>query len=326
MSLLIPSERDFEDARELPETELLYRQSLKEHREREPELFKWSFEAVPGFFVQTDPETDDLKFIYAESNMGRKMSWDAIETELTRLNQEAERNECYKLIICARHGQGYHNQVVDKYGGKAWDEKWHALGTDGTVTYGPDPMLTDMGLKQAAENNEAWKKEVNDHKARIPAKFFASPLQRSCWTHKITWDGIKPNDKETVIVENLRETIGRNLCDKRSSKSEIETRFGPYAFKCEPGFHEEDNLFTSQRETNTEQAIRANRFCQSLFESEWDTAQNAVDKNNAIKNSLISTTTHAGTIRLFIVVFGHRRFTISTGGMIPIVVKGTRTV
>lgn len=324
MSLLIPSERDYEDAHERPEVEALYQESLADLRVTEPESFKWLFETVPGFFFQADPETDDSTFNYAESNMGRKLPWDQIERQLKTLNSEAEPNVCYKLIICARHGQGFHNQIVDKYGGKAWDEKWHCLGTDGVVNYAPDPMLTEMGLKQAEENNSAWKREIADFGAPLPAKYFASPLQRSCWTHKITWEGIKPSDKETLIVENLRETIGRNLCDKRSTCSEIESRFGPYAFRCEPNFSEHDALFTKERETNTEQAIRVNRFCQSLFESDWDDTTESVNKLEAVRNSYISTTTHAGTIRLFIVVFGHRRFTISTGGMIPILVKGTK--
>lgn len=324
MSLLVPSQRDYFDAHSAPEIEANYQSELAIVSQNEPHSFKWRFETVPGFFFQADPETDDLNFRYATQNLGRKMPWDQLMAGLAKLNQDAEPNVSYKLVICARHGQGYHNQVVDKYGGKAWDEKWHALGVDGDIHYGPDPMLTDLGLKQAQENNDAWKAEVLEHGAPIPSKFYCSPLQRSSWTHQITWDGIQPSDKKTMIVENIRETIGRNLCDKRSTRTVIEERFSKFSFECEPDFTENDILFTEARETDAEQAVRVNRFCQTLFNNDWDASANAVDPSKRLENAFISTTTHAGTIRLFIVVFGHRRFTISTGGMIPIVVKGTR--
>lgn len=324
MSLLIPSERDYADAHGSPELRAEYLQELASASVKEPETFKWRFETVPGFFVQADPETDDLNFRYTTENLGRKMPWNQLMAGLAELNENAEPNVSYKLVICARHGQGYHNQIVDKYGSKAWDEKWHALGLDGETQYGPDPMLTELGLKQAQENNDAWKVEVSEHGAPLPAKFYCSPLQRSCWTHKITWEGIQPTDRKTVVVENIRETIGKNLCDKRSTRAVIEERFSQYSFECEPGFSEEDTRFTATREPDAEQAVRVNRFCQSLFDSDWDASANSVDPSKRLENSFISTTTHAGTIRLFIEVFGHRRFTISTGGMIPIVVKGTR--
>lgn len=324
MSLLIPSECDFEDAHENPQTETLYREALEQLRQKNPHDFKWNFETVPGFFVQADEATDDLAFRYTDSQMGRKLEWNQISAKLAELNENAEPNVSYKLIICARHGQGFHNYIVDKYGVPAWNEKWRTLTTDGEVTYAPDPMLTDIGLKQAQENHVAWEKEVLQHSAPLPSKYYASPLQRSCWTHKITWDGLKPAEKKTVIVENLRETIGGNLCDKRSTRTEIEQRFGPHGFQCEPSFAEEDTLFSPRRETDVEHAVRINRFCQQLFADDWDDSTGVVDKAKAVEHSFISTTTHAGSIRLFIVVFGHRRFTISTGGMIPIVVKGTR--
>lgn len=325
MSLLIPTECDFQDAHGNSTIERLYAEALESARKAEPETFKWTFETVPGFFVQTDPDTDDLKFRYTELNLGRKMSWADIQKGLAELNQNAKPNESYKLVICARHGQGYHNFVVDKYGIEAWNTKWRSLGTDGEVTFGPDAMLTELGIAQARENNQVWAKEIKEHGASIPAKFFVSPLQRSSWTSAYTWEGLRPSTIKPLVVENLRETIGQNLCDKRSTKTVILERFGKYDFEVEEGFSEEDLLHTDRRETDVEQTVRVNRWCQSLFESEWSDETKAVDKEAAIQNSFISTTTHAGTIRLFILVFGHRRFTISTGGMVPVVVKATRS-
>lgn len=320
MSLLIPSECDYEDAHAQPEIEQLYQKKLQQVTEQED--LKWTFETVQGFFKQSDPATQDLLFRYTEDHLGRVLSWDEIRARLHDLNLAAADNEVYKLVFCARHGQGYHNYVVDKYGIDAWNEKWYALGTDGDVTFGPDPMLTELGIAQAKENNEVWRKEIELHGGSVPSKFYVSPLQRSCWTLKYTWDGLKPASTRPLIMESIRETIGKNLCDKRSSKSVIQQRFPDYDI--EPGFSEDDQLFTSERETSEDLCIRVNRFCQGLFEKDWDASKNAVAKQRAIDGSIINTTTHAGTIRSFIVVFGHRRFTISTGGMVPIVVKATR--
>lgn len=322
MSLLIPSECDFEDAHAHPEIEGLYQDLLQEAKTREPTSFRWTFEPVPGFFVQSDPEIDDLAFRYTEQQLGRKATWPELEEKLAALNKAAKPNECYKMVFCARHGQGFHNYVVDKYGMDAWDSTWKGRGTDGDVVYGPDAMLTELGLAQAAENNQVWRREIAEHGAPVPHAFYVSPLQRLCWTLVNTWDGLR-GEKKPLVVELLRETIGQNLCDKRSPKLVILERFAPHGFEVEPGFLEEDTLFTDKRELAEEHALRVNRFCQALFEEEWD--GQAVNKEKAHAKSIISTTTHAGTIRLFIVVFGHRRFTISTGGMVPIVVKGTRT-
>lgn len=325
MSLLIPSKRDYEDAHcAFPSMENSYQRCLEQTRHKEPENFRWCFETVPGFFVQADPDTDDLQFRYTEQKMGRKMSWADIMAQVAGLNANLPPNVAYKVVVCARHGQGFHNQIVDKYGSAAWEAKWHALSTDGEITYGPDPPLTELGQKQAAENHRTWKSEIFEHGAPLPAQFYASPLQRSCWTHKITWEGLQPADKKTVVVETLRETMDRSPCDKRSAKSVIEERFAQYGFESEPGFSENDLLFSGDKgETDTEHAMRINLFCQWLFDRDVD-ASGAVDPQKRAENAFVCTTTHAGSIRLFILVFGHRRFTISTGGMIPIVVRGTR--
>lgn len=324
MSLLIPSECDFEDAHGNPNAEKMYEEKLLQLSLSEPDSFKWKFEVVPGFFVQSDPKTDDLNFKYTEHNLGRLLSWKEIKQKLADLNANANNNECYKLIFCCRHGQGYHNYIVDKYGIDQWWEKWNVLGRDGDIVYGPDAMLTELGINQAKENHAVWEKEINEHGAPVPAKFYVSPLQRSLWTLVYTWEGLRPYTNKAIVTENLRETIGQNLCDKRSSKTVIAERFAKYGFVFEDGFEEEDILHGPNRETAEDQSIRVNRFCQSMFDEDWDHSSDKVDKEKAIDNSIICTTSHAGTIRLFIIVFGHRRFTISTGGMVPIVVKATR--
>lgn len=324
MSLLVPTEIDYIDAHGDSSLDPLYLSELDEQTKTNPHVYKWQFETVPGFFVQADDSTDDLAFRYTESSLGRTKSWGSIMAELEKLNREADENVSYKLVHCARHGQGFHNLIVEKYGIAEWNEKWNVLGSDGEVTYGPDAMLTELGINQAKENNGVWKEEIKSQGAPIPSQFYVSPLQRSLWTCLRTWEGLRPANQKVMIREILRETIGQNLCDKRLTKLVIEERFSSHNFEVEEGFPEEDELFTPKRETGLEQTMRVNRFCQELFEQEWDEQKRAVNKDNAVNNTFVSTTTHAGTIRSFITVFKHRKFTISTGGMVLIVVKATR--
>lgn len=326
MSLLIPTKTDWLDAHGAQGAEELYQQQLANLKEQNPEDFKWDFEVVPGFFAQLDPSTDDLEFRYTEANLGRLKLWKDIESELQQLNDNSDDNVSYKLILCARHGQGFHNVVVEKYSLEEWHAKWGALGTDGELDYGPDAMLTDLGINQGKENRQVWAREIEEHGAPIPLKFYVSPLQRSLWTCVYTWEGLRPNHIKPVVTESLRETIGRDMCNQRLLKSVILERFGKHDFVFEPGFEEEDMFHGKFQETAMDHAVRTNKFCQALFEEDWDEELGKVNKNEARKHSFVATTSHAGTIRSFILVFGHRRFTVSTGGMVPIVVKATRRV
>lgn len=305
-SLLIPTQADWRDAHD-------HLDLVDAYQKLEPKLgYKWTFRAVPGFFEQDEKDTDDLHFNYI-SNFGRLKPWDQIVRELTQLNEQAAENELYKLVFCARHGQGYHNVVVEKYGLDAWHEKWHALGTDGDITWAPDPQLTPKGEAQAKENHDLWQKQLGEG-APVPQRFFVSPLQRLCQTFSLTWQGLLDPNTPVVIDELLRETIGVNLCDKRSLKSVIHDRFPN--FTIDPNVTEEDELYTENyRENLAEQSVRINQWLQKLFDSDDS-------KSDRLASQVILTTTHAMTIRSFITVTHHREFVISTGGMIPILIKG----
>lgn len=327
MSLLIPTVDDYLDAHGKVEQELIYKEEIEklaDSRDSNNKLvYPWKFETVSGFFKQADEDTDDFKFNYATNDFGVKKPWSTVLEELEQLNKDAGENECYKLIFFARHGQGFHNVCVTKYGMDEWHRKWHCLTTDGEIEWGPDAMLTELGINQAKENNQAWKAQVA-RGAPVPAKFYVSPLQRSSHTAVHTWDGIKSPDSHPLVVEAIRETIGVNVCDKRSPRSVILDRFAKHGFEVEDLLTEQDELFSdTTREKMHEQTLRVNLFLQRLFDEDWD-GSSVVVPSHAHQNSVISTTSHAGTIRCFITVLGHRHFTISTGGMLPIVVKGTR--
>lgn len=325
-SLLIPSARDRVDSHaDLDQDELYYEEiSLLQNApdSANKNAYPWTFSPVPGFFKQTDPDTDDFLFNYAEEDLGRLHSWDEIITQIDELNRHSPYNECYKVLFLARHGEGWHNIASHKYPAEEWMKKWRFLGTDGELTWGPDAGLTELGIRQAKENNMVWKEQMSKG-APIPSKFYVSPLRRSCHTLNYTWEDI--NIPKPIVNEKLRETIGIHLCHKRSTKSEITKTFPSFQF--EPRFSETDQLdeyYSINREKLHQQFLRINTFLQGLFEQDWQNNKHQIDKENLKDSTFVSITSHAGTIRSFITVINHRKFTIPTGGMIPIVVKGSR--
>lgn len=306
MSLLIPNAQDYKDARAGNEGLLQFHEKLKDLRQRKQ--VQWTFEVEQGYFYQSVDTTDDLKFNYATSDFGVTRGWNEIVDELHQANTR-DPNIHYKLLFLARHGQGYHNIIVNKYGSEAWRNKWHALETDGDIKYAPDPELTDLGIAQAHENNQVWSEQLKKG-CPLPTKFFVSPLQRLCETLRLTMKGLMVKDQKIIICERIREIIGYHLCNKRSTKSIIVDRFAKYGFEPEDGFTEQDELYSDKEETFEENCLRVNSFLQDLF-STYD-------------DEVINITSHGGTIKCFLAVTGHRNFTISTGGMIPIVLKATK--
>lgn len=312
MSLLIATEQDHRDARAGYERLPIYKQRLQELHKQTDEngqfKYNWEFQVVDGFFVQSDEKTDDLKFHYGD-DFGIQKPWDQIVSEIEQLNRQSADVQ-YKLLFLARHGQGYHNVVVRKYGPQKWREKWHKLGRDGDMVYAPDPELTEVGINQGKENNEIWNQQVQNG-CPIPSRYFVSPLQRSCMTLLLTMKELFPENYHVLIVEKIREIIGYHLCNKRATKTEILAKFGPHNFLTEPGFPEEDELHTEEEELFDDHCIRINEFLQQLF-------------NQYTEDKFINVTSHGGTIKCFLAVIGHRNFTISTGGMIPVVIKATK--
>ncbi|CCE83008.1 Piso0_002781 [Millerozyma farinosa CBS 7064] len=328
VSYLIPTDEDYRDAHQDASEELVYRKKISavaEERDATNKLiYPWSFEIVQGFFRQDDEDTKDLEFNYSLESMGRKEEWSEIITKIKKLNDEADDNQSYKVLFLARHGQGYHNLCVSKYGLEQWDTHWNVLSTDGEIVWAPDPMLTDLGISQAKENHRLWETEIQKG-APIPSKFYVSPLQRSCHTLLYTWDQLKPESVHPIVTEILREKVTGNLCDKRSPRAVIKERFEKHGFVVGDNITEEDHFFDSQpKETLVDHAFRVNNFLQHLFDEDFDANKRVVDPQKRSESAFISTTSHAGTIRAFLTVLKHRHFTISTGGMIPVVVKATR--
>ncbi|EJU02987.1 phosphoglycerate mutase-like protein [Dacryopinax primogenitus] len=240
--------------------------------------------------------------------------WEEFKTRVQALHEDRKRkNGLVKVLYVGRHGQGWHNVALAKYGRELWDGKWAALEGDGEIVWGPDPELTPQGIQEAKNVNSAWAKELPEGMP-LPQRWFASPFQRASNTLRITFDGHVEDPKPLIIevrfqlsLPELREMIGMHTCDKRSPKRTIAERFPTFDF--EEGFAEEDELWlTHQRETEEEMIIRAARGLDKIME--------LTDADDVY----ISISAHTGIARALMAAVGHRRYDLPTGGVLPMVV------
>lgn len=146
-----------------------------------------------------------------------------------------------------------------------------------------------------------------------PQSYYASPLYRTLDTCRLTFSGLSlPSDRpfRPLVKEMAREVLGEHTCDKRSTKTVIETAFPE--FTIEPGFSEEDELWRADdRETDDEIDVRQRKLLDGVFEND--------------AHAVISLTSHSGAIRSLLRVVGHREFALLTGGLIPVLIKASAT-
>lgn len=133
----------------------------------------------------------------------------------------------YKLLVLARHGEGYHNAAIKRYGQAKWDSYWSFLNGD---EYGEwiDSRLTPLGRKQVEATGSDILVPLVDEMGFLPHRFFSSPLRRCLETFMKSWNCVlqgqeltEEDDRKLVIhvIENLRETLGEHTCDKRVNHS-----------------------------------------------------------------------------------------------------------
>ncbi|CCD25022.1 putative phosphomutase NDAI_0E02060 [Naumovozyma dairenensis CBS 421] len=215
----------------------------------------------------------------------------------------------YKLVILARHGQGYHNAAIDRYGMARWDEYWSFLNGD---EFGEwlDSKLTPLGVRQVQTIGEEVLLPIFKDLGILPHVFFSSPMRRcletfiESWTcifnevahnHQDGGDGGR-NVKEKVkihILENIRETLGEHTCDKRVTHSIAVDEYQNYELKSGhvikwkygQDYPEEDTLWLpDHRETKEEMDIRIHGGLTELFSRLTD------------EQRFVSITCHSGVI------------------------------
>ncbi|ODV81124.1 phosphoglycerate mutase [Suhomyces tanzawaensis NRRL Y-17324] len=275
----------------------------------------WKFEVVPNQFKQSLADTDDLLFLYFDEHFGVIGGWDEVVSNLRHLNKTAPETERYKILFIASSGHGYHDLAREKYGKAAWSNNWLKKNGDGTIVWGPDPLLTDLGISQARKIRDQWEVERLNNSAKdpnliMPGEWVVSPLRRSIDTLIHTWDGLVDLEKANPFIsENLRETIGINTCSKRSPRSEIFDSYHKLGFRNDELEANDIYYKDDYRETVVEHTLRINKELQEIF---------------FYKKDIISITSHSCSIRAQLLALGHRAFSVGTGGMIPVFVKATK--
>lgn len=277
-----------------------------------------------GYFLQDDPSTDPPTFDYTATHFGlidrsydsdsaydpdnERTQWQRFAYHISILNQESDISVQYKLLYMGRHGEGDHNVAEDFYGTAAWDDYWSKLEGNDTVTWA-DAHLTEKGIQQARIANAFWAEEIEKEMIPMPEKYYTSPLHRCLATANVTFSGLKlPATRPFIpeVKELMREVIGVHTCDRRSSKTYIHSEFPAYII--ESGFTKNDELWSpGVRETDPSMDSRLKTLLDDVFSHDESTC--------------ISFTSHSGAISGLLRVLGHRPFRLSTGGVIPVLVK-----
>lgn len=266
------------------------------------------YDVVKGLFVQTDDETDALKFDINEDNFGLKKdkSWDDVLDKLKDLNDNDD-GEVYKLFFLARHGEGYHNIAGDGYPEKNWTCYWSIQDGNSTMEW-YDALLTDNGHDQINTLSDSWKSQLYTNNAPLPQSYYVSPMRRCLQTYNYTWSSILNDTKVPLIKEFARETYGIDSQSRRHNKTYIED-FVP-SYKFEDGFTQQDELWEADKNESSEHRdYRATVLFNDIFSSD--------------SSDVISITSHSGTVSSMLKVLNHRKFSLKTGQMIPVLVKAS---
>ncbi|KAJ8507323.1 hypothetical protein ONZ45_g10294 [Pleurotus djamor] len=269
-----------------------------------------SYEAVPGFFIHDIPNVMVTEAIPPSFGLldTSKDRWETLFKRIANLNHQADPSTSFKLFFLGRHGEGFHNVAEEKYGTPAWDSYWSKLHGDGEIVWGPDAEITSLGALQAEHARAAWQTELPNG-LRIPDAMYVSPLSRALRTWEITFGDDQRFKKagRPLVMEACREQFGVP-CDQRRSKRFIGSRFRDVVF--EHGFTEEDELWTPHiREPFEDVTARVKTVIDHVFTHEQGT--------------FISVTSHSDMINAFLASIGRPSFCLPTGGVLPVVVKGT---
>jgi broad specificity phosphatase PhoE len=297
-----------------------------------------NYTTVTGYFLQdklsTDPSNFDYVCAYWAPHMDRRTDivqtatnfglinqtyigqsasgfteWQKFAAEVSRLKDAAPKGTSYKVLFLGRHAEGYHNAAETFYGTPAWN-CYYSLINGNASAYWEDAQLTPVGIASAQKAHNFWKHEMDVQNIPTPEAFYTSPLARCLETAKLTFDGLGLPKFMPVVKEYLREGISLHTCDHRSNKTWIKSTYPSY--KIEDDFTEYDGLWNGiTAESSTAQDLRSKVVLDSIFGGSSCKSQ----------STYISITSHSGEIASILRVLGHRTFSLSTGAVIPVLVK-----
>jgi broad specificity phosphatase PhoE len=171
--------------------------------------------------------------------------------------------------------------------------------------------LTPNGLAQANKANAYYKSRFENEKLPYFQSYYSSPLKRCVQTANVTFASLnlpRSSPFKPTIKELFRESISIHTCDRRSTKTQIHAYAPNFLF--EEGFSETDLLWRGNEdegETSAHQVARSKIVIDDVFSHD--------------DNTWISITSHSGEIGSILTVLNHQSFSLSTGQIIPVLVK-----
>ncbi|CAM1509500.1 Fc.00g032390.m01.CDS01 [Cosmosporella sp. VM-42] len=285
------------------------------------------YTSVEGFFLQDDAATHDgADFDYADWNFGLlnrtyptdhaheragSDQWKRFSRYVSHLNSNCNGKTKYKVLVMGRHGEGPHNVAESYYGTPAWNCYWAEKDGNGTSVWA-DPVLTPAGLAEAHKANAYFKTRFESEGMPYFQSYYVSPLSRCVITADVSFRSLSlPRSHAFIptVKEYFREGISIHTCDRRSSKTHIKTLTPRIKF--EKGFAENDELWRGvEGETSEHQLARSKEVLDDVFTND--------------KAVWISVTSHSGEIGKLLATLNHRAFRLSTGQIIPVLVKAER--
>ncbi|RYP21922.1 hypothetical protein DL765_001998 [Monosporascus sp. GIB2] len=228
------------------------------------------------------------------AHSGPRTQWQRFARYVKKLNKDALDNVTY-------------------YGTPAWRCYWSKLEGNGTAVWA-DAKLTPDGVAQALKANAFWASQMKNEGMPAPQSFYTSPLSRCLATADLTFSGLQlPAGRPFVpiIKEFLREGVHIYTSARRASAAAIREAYPIFQF--EPGFPEGLDPLWNGTFGEDESALRARS---KIALDEIFTEDEA---------TWVSITSHSDEITGLLSVLGHRPFGLSTGQIIPVLVKAERT-
>lgn len=280
--------------------------------------------AVPGYFAAYPNEgfqgLDSTKYDHLQ--LINHKDWEELYYAMPRNTKTHH----YKLLILARHGQGYHNAAILRYGMEKWDAYWSLLSGDEHGEW-LDSKLTPLGKDQVRRTGSNVLLPVTKQLGMLPHVFFSSPMRRCLETFIESWTPVLAEMQKaptgtkisTRIIEGLRETLGSHTCDKRVPHSmtvgeyqDFRTESGHTVhWQYVPDYPEEDELWLADhRETCAELDKRTQDGLSELF------------NQLSSEEKFISLTCHSGVIQSVLRNLQHPPvYNLDTGKVVAVVVE-----
>lgn len=276
------------------------------------------YSTVAGYFKQDDARTQEWVFDFQQENFGLiteqfsgdddQTPWQRFASWVDEMNRGATDGESFRVLFIGRAVESKHNVASGKYGPADFDNFKSKHPGDAQFNW-TDPQITVRGKVQTERNFAFMSTQLAEQKMPGPQSYYVSPLARTLDTAEKNFAALDlPLDRpfRPVIKEDLRETHGIRMCDKRSSATWIQEHFP--SFIMEEGFtYDDDRWNPDTRETEEQHTARTHRFLDAMFASDAST--------------WISLTCHAGTSKTLWTVLGHRPWPLKMGEIVPVLVR-----